>query len=214
MSKKEKRAVLIGAGDLAGECIEVEKEDFIIALDGGLVFCVENDIKPDYIMGDFDSLPEEKNSLLEEYPEDRILRLPKEKDDTDMLAAIKFAMEKGITDFIIYGGLGGRLSHTVANLQCLLYLKERDCRGVLFGKDTKAFLLKDERFIFSASDSGYLSVFAYSEKAEGVTLKGLKYELEEVTLANSFPLGVSNAFIGKEAVVCVKKGVLLLVMDK
>lgn len=214
MSKKEKRAVLIGAGDLAGECIEVEKEDFIIALDGGLVFCVENDIKPDYIMGDFDSLPEEKRGLLAEGLQEQIRCLPKEKDDTDMLAAIKFAIEKGFTEFKIYGGLGGRLSHTVANIQCLMYLKERGCKGLLVGKDTKAFLLKDESVTFPETDSGYLSVFAYSKKAEGVTLKGLKYELENAILTDSFPLGVSNEFVGKKSSVDVRKGVLLLVLDK
>lgn len=214
MSEKENRAVLIGAGDLVGECIEVGKDDLVFALDGGLVFCVENGIKPDYIMGDFDSLPKEKAGLLTEYPADRIIRLPKEKDDTDMLAAIKFAIEKGVTDFVLYGGLGGRLSHTIANIQCLQYLKERGCRGVLFGKETKVILIKDESIIFPKTDSGYLSVFAYSKKAEGVTLRGLKYELEDAQLTDAFPLGVSNEFVGKESVVCVRDGSLLLVVDK
>ena len=142
------------------------------------------------------------------------MRLPCEKDDTDMLAAIKFAMEKRISDFVIYGGLGGRLSHTIANIQCLLYLKEKGLNGVLIGKDTKAFLLQNETFTFSEQQEGFLSVFAYSEKAEGVTLKGLKYELEDAELTAAYPLGVSNEFIGKEAQVSVREGILLLVMDQ
>ena len=64
------------------------------------------------------------------------------------------------------------------------------------------------------TDSGYLSVFAYSKKAEGVTLRGLKYELEDAQLTDAFPLGVSNEFVGKESVVCVRDGSLLLVVDK
>ena len=226
MSKKEKRAILIGAGEIEKTSFvigekNIEREglqncetDLIIALDGGLVFCAENGITPDYIIGDFDSLPVEKKFLLEKYPQEHVMRLPCEKDDTDMLAAIKFAMEKRISDFVIYGGLGGRLSHTIANIQCLLYLKERGLNGVLIGKDTKAFLLQNETFTFSEQQEGFLSVFAYSEKAEGVTLKGLKYELEDAELTAAYPLGVSNEFIGKEAQVRVRNGILFIVMDK
>lgn len=223
MNELKKRAFLIGAGETAGSSlIDTLKnagfcdnsEEWIIALDGGLVYCEENDIIPDYIIGDFDSLPAQKQFLLEKYPAERILRLPCEKDDTDMLAAIKFAIEKGCTDFVICGGLGGRLSHTIANIQCLMYLKEHGMNGVLLGKDTRAFLLKDESFKFSREFKGYFSIFSYSEKAEGVTLKGLKYELEDAELSAAFPFGVSNEFIGKEAIISVRDGILLVVMDK
>ncbi len=236
MKEKEKRVILIGAGEISDNYIAVGKmkrnclaadekhracagvgiceDDLIIALDGGLVFCVENDIIPDYIIGDFDSLPPEKQSLIDQYPQERVMRLPCEKDDTDMLAAIKFAMEKGISDFVIYGGLGGRLSHTIANIQCLMYLKERGCTGILVGKNTKVFLLKNETVTFDEGHSGYISVFSYSEKAEGVTLKGLKYELEDAELTAAFPLGVSNEFAGKTVEVSVRSGTLLIVMDK
>lgn len=213
MEQSKTQAILIGAGEVSAGCVRIGKENLVIALDGGLVFCVKNDIIPDYIIGDFDSLPLEMQSLLEKYPQDRIMRLPCEKDDTDMLAAIKFAMKKGISDFVIYGGLGGRLSHTIANVQCLMYLKERGFKGVLIGKDIKAFLLKNEEIIFEKQQEGCLSVFSYSEKAEGVTLKGLRYELEDAQLTAAYPLGVSNEFIGEEAQVSVKNGILLLVMD-
>lgn len=237
--EKKKRAILIGAGeiedgglvfgeknkaaevgisfskkDTAAEAGEIREADLIIALDGGLLYCEEKGIRPDYIIGDFDSLPAERQSLLEKYPAECILRLPKEKDDTDMLAAIKFAIEKGIRDFVIYGGLGGRLSHTIANLQCLMYLKQRGMNGLLLGKDTKAFLLQNEEVAFAEGHSGYISVFAYSEKAEAVTLKGLKYELEDAELTAAFPLGVSNEFVGKEAIIGVRRGILLVVMDR
>ncbi len=226
MNEYKKRAVLIGAGEAEGIffydslkkdgfCNKVIYEDVIIALDGGLVYCEKNNIRPDYIIGDFDSLPEEKKALLAKYPQERILRLPCEKDDTDMLAAIKFAAQKGITDFIIYGGLGGRLSHTIANLQCLMFLKEHGMTGILFGADTKVFLLQNESYIFDENESGYISVFAYSETVRGITLKNLKYELTDSVLTPSFPLGVSNEFIpGKPAEICVKDGALLVVLDR
>lgn len=223
MVRKEKRAILIGAGenvlmknksDLSNwkEC--AFDDSMIIALDGGLLFCEECKITPDYIIGDFDSLPEEKQFLLEKYDAGQVVRLPKEKDDTDMLAAIKFAADKGVKEFVIWGGLGGRLSHTIANLQCLRYLKEHGMSGMLLGKHTKVFLLQNEMYTFDKNERGYLSVFAYSECARGVTLQNLKYELKDAVLVSSFPIGVSNEFIGKEASIQVKDGILLIVLDQ
>ncbi len=219
MEKNKKKVILIGAAKLPDrpdkEAMELfSQADLIFALDGGLLYCIENNIKPDYVIGDFDSLSADKVNLLETYSKEQVLRLPKEKDDTDMLAAIKFAIEKGGNEFVIYGGLGGRLSHTVANIQCLMYLKMKNMTGVLMGDKTKVFLLQNETHTFNGTENGYLSVFSYSKESQGITLKNLKYELEDARLTNAFPLGVSNEFIGKEAEITVKEGTLLIVMDK
>lgn len=252
-----KHAILIGAGEIdysMADAIKsrISEHDLVIALDGGLKFCAEHDIEPDMIVGDFDSLAQENNKanketrvklqqknmergfsakdeILAGYPQRIIYRLPCEKDDTDTLAAIKLAIEKGFTSFIIYGGLGGRLSHTMANMQTLMYLKERGLHGELIGDNSRIFLIKNESIAIQPlmddagttvhpvmkkeDDGGYISIFSYSEKSEGVTLKNLKYEIENVTLTNSFPIGVSNEFIGKTAEISVKKGVLLIVVE-
>lgn len=209
------RAVLIGAGELNSEVIERRENDVVIALDGGLVYCEKMGICPDYIIGDFDSLPLERAEVLTKYPQDRVMRLPCEKDDTDMLAAVKFAADKGVTDFVIYGGLGGRLSHTIANIQCLMYLKEHGMTGVLMDEKTKLFLLQNETYQFDKEESGYISIFAYSQCVSGLTLINLKYELEDAVLTSAFPLGVSNEFVqGKAAEISVIDGTLLVVLDR
>ena len=123
------------------------------------------------------------------------------------------AVEKGYTRFTIYGGLGGRLSHSVANIQSLLYLKEQGLYGELVGDGSRVFLVKDENTILPLQKQGYISVFSFSEKSEGVTLKNMKYEIENVELTNSFPIGVSNEFIGKQAEISVRKGTLLIVIE-
>jgi len=237
---KSKQAVLIGAGEKNHKIAvaikkELTKDVCVVALDGGLAFCAEHGIQPDMIVGDFDSLAEwtdmnlrldkdaesvsqqekkETFGLLEEYPQEIIYRLPCEKDDTDTLAAIKMAVEKGYTRFMIYGGLGGRLSHSVANIQSLLYLKEQGLYGELVGDGSRVFLVKDENTILPLQKQGYISVFSFSEKSEGVTLRNMKYEIENVELTNSFPIGVSNEFIGKQAEISVRKGTLLIVIEE
>lgn len=219
MRSSNSHVILIGAGELDRSQAmtiqqEKQKDAYVIALDGGLVFCSNHNIEPDMIVGDFDSLPKERQELLTEYPTEIIHRLPCEKDDTDTLAAIKMAVEKGFKIFSIYGGLGGRLSHTVANIQSLLYLKEQGLHGELIGDGSKVFLIKNESIIIQPCPSGYISIFSYSEKAQGVTLKNLKYEIENVELTNSFPIGVSNEFIGKEAKISVEKGSLLIILEE
>ena len=56
-----------------------------------------------------------------------------------------------------------------------------------------------------------LSLFALSERCEGVAISGAKYSGEGFELSPSFPLGVSNEFTGREAHVSVRKGTLAVV---
>ncbi len=207
------RCMIIGAGDLEGVRIEVRTGDYVIAADAGLSCCKRLGIAPDLIVGDFDSLPGEEREALEEIrrrePE-RILPLPSEKDDTDMLAAIRAGLARGYREFVLYGGLGGRLGHTIANIQCLNYLRECGARGYLAGAAELIQVAKNETIRFPRRESGWLSLFSLGERAEGVTLRGLKYELTDAVITNSFPIGVSNEFIGREAAVSVENGTLLI----
>lgn len=219
MKEIKKRVILIGAGELYGSFAEsirsnLTKEDYVIALDGGLSFCAEHGIIPDRIVGDFDSLPACKKDLLAQYPEQIINRLPCEKDDTDTLAAIRMAVQMGFKNFLIYGGLGGRLSHTMANIQSLLFLKENGLYGELAGDGSRVYLVKEESITLPLQKEGYISIFAYSKKAEGVTLKNLKYEVQNIDLFRSYPIGVSNEFIGQPAEISVTKGILLVVEEQ
>ena len=112
--------------------------DVVIAADAGYQVCLEVCVKPDLLIGDFDSM---------EPPADfaRVRRLPVEKDDTDTLAAIRAGLEEGCTDFLIYGGTGGkRLDHTLANLQSLLFLRRRGARGFLYGDDFLWTVIENE----------------------------------------------------------------------
>ena len=203
---------MIGAGDLTVGNIRVLEDDLVIAVDGGLIYCPVLELEPDLILGDFDSVGEEqKEALLElqrQIP-DRIISLKPEKDDTDMLAALKLGLEYGYTNFNIYAATGGRLEHTIANIQCLLYLKNHDAVGYIMDGNGMIFVMQNEEVRFKDTLEGYLSIFALGKSAKGVTIKGMKYELNQETLTNDFPIGISNEFIGKEALVRVEDGELV-----
>ena len=194
--------------------IEKTAQDFVIAADGG--YAQQFGCRPDAVVGDFDSLGFVPVG-------EKVQVYPKQKDDTDMILAVKLGLEKGYTDFVLIGGLGGRLDHTVANIQTLAYLASCGAKGVLRSEDADVYLLAGNagnlhtslgEVCFSAEEQGIFSVFSYGEKAEGVSICGAEYELELANLTDCFPLGVSNSFVGKDVKVSVQNGRLLVIRQK
>jgi len=201
---KDAVCFIVGAGEVSCDLkLNLRPDDLLIAADGGFAAVERMGISPHLVIGDFDSLGERPN-----HP--NAVVLPKEKDDTDMAAAIKLGRERGYTRFALYGGTGGRLAHTLANLQLLDGLACQGCRSFLVGEGTVSTAIHNGTLSFPASMSGYLSVFCASGRAEGVTLSGLKYELSGATLTGSVPLGVSNEFTGTDARIAVENGTLLV----
>ena len=210
------RCIIVAAGDLTVGSVNVNEDDLVIAVDGGLGYCSVLELEPDLILGDFDSVSEQEReaiALLKAQIPERIIQLPQEKDDTDTLAAIKIGLENGYVRFLIYGGTGGRLEHTFANIQCLLYLKNHGATGYLMDGSGMICVLQNEEVKLKDNLEGYMSLFSLGKEAKGVTIQGMKYELENATLTNDYPVGISNEFTGKEALVKVEDGELLMVIN-
>ena len=195
---------IFGAAPFDGLRRMPEQEDYIIAADGGWNACQKAGVTPDLLLGDFDSLGTVP-------PFANVERVPVEKDDTDMMLAVKRGLALGHREFHLYGGMGGsRTDHTIANLQTLLYLARRDARGWLYGAGEVYTAICDEAITLPAREAGILSVFCMGADAEGVTIRGAQYEVESAKLTADFPLGVSNHFVGREVTVTVTQGSLLL----
>ena len=196
---------IVGAGEDRGLPICPRQSDLLIAADGGYRTVKKAGLKPDLVVGDLDSLCAEPEGEL-------LIRLPKVKDVTDTWAAVEEGIRRGFRKFELYGCTGGRFDHTFANLQTLTMLAQKGMEGRIHdGSQVMTAVTGPATMRFGAERSGYLSVFSLTDSCEGVTLKGLKYELEGANLINSFPLGVSNEFLGKEAEVSLQKGTALLV---
>lgn len=206
------RCIIVAAGDMTVSEVPVREEDLVIAVDGGLDYCSLLGLEPDLVLGDFDSVGEERAkqiALWEKQCPNRVIRLQCEKDDTDTLMAIKVGLERGCNHFLIYGATGGRLEHTIANIQSLLYLKHHGAVGYLMDGTGMIFVMEDEEVRFKASMEGYLSLFSLGKEAVGVDISGMKYPLTDAVITNDFPIGISNEFTGQEAAVRVRSGQLL-----
>ena len=184
------------------------KEVFVIAVDGGYKRLSQLNIEIDLLVGDFDSM--RKAEIRKNISIDNIVELNKEKDDTDTLYALKCGLKKGCDEFHIFGGTGKRVDHTIANIQCLAYLAQEGARGFMYGKDYIMTCIKDETIHFDKKQNGYVSIFSQTDISKGVCIEGLKYELKDAEIKSTFPVGVSNEFIGKSGLIKVKKGTLLI----
>ena len=195
---------VFGAGDFAPLRQRPKPGDDIIAADGGWNACRAAGLTPDLLLGDFDS-------LVDVPPFENVERVPVEKDDTDMMLAVKRGLALGHREFHLYGGMGGsRTDHTIANLQTLVWLARRGARGWLYGAGEEYTAIHNDSMTLPAREKGILSVFCLGADAEGVTIRGAQYEVENVKLTADFPLGVSNHFVGREVTVSVAQGSLLL----
>lgn len=200
------QCVIFGAAEFDSLLLPIEKEDLVIAADGGLRHFQGAARQPDVILGDFDSLG---------YIPQGAQVFPVEKDDTDVMLAVRHGLQAGFREFLIYGGMDGpRVDHTIANFQTLGYLRARDARGFLVGKTHVATVIFSETIAFPENYQGVLSVFCLGQDATGVTIQGLQYSLENGTLTASHPLGVSNHFLGKPSRISVENGNLLLIWEK
>ena len=195
---------IFGAGTLYDLPRQPEKGDYVIAADAGYRACLQLGIRPDVVLGDFDSME------APDFP--NLLRSPVEKDDTDTGLALRHGLEQGYRTFRVYGGTGGeRLDHTLANLQLLLWLRRRGARGYLYDRHFVYTAISDETLTVPRTvEWGLLSVFCLGSDARGVTLEGVQYPLCRAELSAGFPLGVSNHILADEAVVTVEHGELLV----
>lgn len=184
----------------------IEADDFVIAADGGVTHTEKLGIVPQEILGDFDSLG---------YTPLGANVFPVEKDDTDAMLAVRRGLALGYRDFLLYGSLDGpRLDHTVANFQTLQYLADHGATGYLAGNHNLVTVVKNGTLSFPPEAMSTVSVFCLGRDAEGVTLEGLHYPLENGTLTAGFPLGVSNHFTGRPAKITVTNGSLLVIWDR
>ena len=127
---------IIGAWHGEDACIRPREGDFVIAADGGYAALQALGVTADLVVGDFDSLGYVPQA-------EEVVQHPVMKDDTDMMLAVKLGLDRGYRNFVLTGSVGGRLDHTLANLQTLMYLAQQGARGMLYGEGTVITVLKD-----------------------------------------------------------------------
>ena len=198
--------LIISGGDFSP--FTVPEGAFIIACDRGYAYALRCGVRPDLVVGDFDSYRGELD------PGIPVQKLPVEKDDTDTVSALRYALEQGYREITLVCALGGRLDHLLANLQAAVFAAKRGAALRIVGADTEILTLRPGSLRLPRKEGWSLSVFAAEDRCRGVSIKGTKYELMDAELTNDFPLGVSNEWAAPEAEISLREGTLLIVQSQ
>ena len=211
------RAVIIAGADIkdySAAAALLRPDDFMIYCDSGLrhleglaAACGEA-ASPGLIIGDFDSHEKPEASA-------ETIVLPVIKDDTDSFFAAKQSAERGFGEVLMLGCLGGRLDHTLANVSAMLWLRERGVRAFAAdGLSDMEIVMPGETALVPDSYP-FFSLVTIDGTAEGVSIRGAKYELEDAVIESSFQYAVSNEPLpGRTAEISLRKGRLLLIKDR
>ena len=211
MAEEGKICVIIGSVPIPVN--PFEKMDmhgrFVVCADGGYDNAVKFGVVPDLLIGDFDYIRSDLPGGIE------TIRLKIEKDDTDILAAVKEGLRRGCREFELFGALGGdRFDHSFANLCVLQYLASQGCKAAIVDGTRRVFLLNGGRLTLSGMKDATLSVFPFGCASCEVTYTGLQYPLEHTTLHSEIPLGVSNRVTENTAQVTVHSGDALIIVQR
>ena len=184
-----------------------DDSDLVIAADKGYSTLVENNVRPNMVIGDFDSYTGKIEC-------ENVVTYPIEKDDTDSALAIEYAVSKGYKKICVYGAIGGMVDHTLANIALIAKYTEMGIKISFIYGENVIFGLYNSSVRFDKRAEGRISVFSFCDVSHGVSENGLHYSIDGADLKNTVPLGVSNEFVGKESEISVEKGTLIIVTSK
>ena len=178
---------------------------FIIGADSGYQKCVKLNIKPNLIIGDFDSSTKPDTDI-------ETIVLPVRKDDTDTLSAVKEAIKRGYNDIIILGGIGNRFDHTYNNVLVLNFCFDRNIKAVLINKHNKIEII-EKSYSFKKDNYPYFSMYPLFDACIGLTTRGTQYDLTDFTIPADCLYTQSNSFKDDVVTINYKSGKLLLILS-
>ena len=186
---------------------DIETADFIIACDKGYEYAKSQCITPNLIIGDFDSY---SGGLPSEIP---VLTLPCEKDETDTMSGVNYAVNHGFSKILLFCAFGGRLDHLLGNLQASAFAAKAGLIVKIIDRDNEVYVFSNSSVLIPKKENFSISVIALTDKCENVTVLGGKYELKNAVLTNTSTLGISNEW-DRDISISLTGGVLAVIMSK
>lgn len=185
--------------------------DYVIACDAGYDNSIRLGIKPNLVIGDFDSYEGSESDI----PSDiSVKKYPVKKDDTDTMLAIKHAMELGYKHIVLCCALGRRMDHTMANLQSMAYVAANGGFCQLLSEDEHMMTFTGPKVELPRCPGYSLSLFSLSDVCTGLCISGAEYDVSDIVLTNSFPLGLGNSWKEDTVTLEMKEGILLIIKSK
>lgn len=209
-----KRAVIFANGNLSNvqKAKEfVQADDFVVGVDGGAIHALNVGVLPHAVIGDMDSLIP---SLREKLSRRKIewIKYPVRKNETDFELALQLVLKRKYRKIVIYGILGDRLDHLLVNIYLLksVVSRHKNIKIMVIEGRQKAYFVRREINI-SGQKGDLVSILSLTNSLEGVTTRGLEYQLDNAVLSSNSSRGVSNVLTGSSATITISKGIALIV---
>lgn len=183
----------------------IKEASFVIACDKGYSYALSSGITPDAVLGDFDShsVPDSDNI--------DIVVLPKEKDDTDTMFAVRYALERAPDEIYFYCAEGGRPDHFIGNIQAAAFAAKNGITARIFGNGSDYRIFSKGIQFFPKDNFSQLSALSLSDECRGVCINGAAYPLDRALLGNCFPVGISNEWTESVISVSVESGIMMVI---
>lgn len=197
------------AGDIEELMEEIESSDYIICADGGGEFAFKHGIIPNYLIGDFDSISQE---ILRFFIENgvNIIRYPRDKDYTDTEICVHKAIELGCIEICIIAGIGSRIDHSLGNIGLLHIIGAKGAKGYIISKNSTIYLCKDY-IQLNGRIGDTVSIIPLMGNADGLKSRGLKFELNNLSIEFGKPIGISNEMTDNKCSIEIENGEILII---
>lgn len=194
-----KALVLLGGPAPGADMVHSQAKDasLIICADRGMEVALEHGLFPHIVIGDMDSAAPDALGRIQAMGI-QVLRAPAEKDETDAQLALDLAVQRGATKIAVLGGIGGRLDHTIANLQLLVRMARRGVDAVLMD-GLHAIRALTGQCCLNGDPGDTLSILPVGPGVTAQESQGLYYPLPGRELPLDAPFAVSNRFTQHQA---------------
>jgi thiamine pyrophosphokinase len=212
---KQQRILIYSGGSLGAWALEeTQPGDVYVGADSGALFLLRQGIKPDIAIGDFDSVDEAELAFIQLHSKQLLSCDPVLKDLTDTDMAFSWALDQNPQEIIMFGALGTRFDHALANIHLLIKAlnKQMDCSIVDFNNRIR--LINQSVTIERTNRFSHISLLPFTAQVTGITLQGFQYPLHEATLVIGQSLGISNRIVEPFGHIQIRQGNLLVIESK
>ncbi len=209
------KILIIGGGELPSQELltkEYSQSDYVICADKGGEYLLNHNLMPHLLIGDFDSISAES---LNRFIEEKVIveRYPVEKDFTDTELCVMKALEYNPKEIVMLGCTGSRVDHVIGNIGLLNLCLQKGIKAYIKDKHNEIFLL-DKPYNFKREIGDIISLQAFTEEVQGLSISGVKYPLKGYNLKSWSPYTVSNVILNEEVSITLEKGILMVIFSK
>lgn len=185
--------------------------DKIVCADGGYDYVIQAGFSPDILIGDLDSINADMLKSINKNI--KIIKYPTEKDYTDTQLSINYAIENGADEIVIFGAIGNRLDHTIANILLLIELLNKGVKASIKNENNEVYIINKSIELKGQKDD-LVSLIPIGAQVTGIYTQGLKYALCGSNIPLGNPLGISNVFLNQKVSIEIESGYLMVIKSK